>query len=135
MTCTKYCISIYEVRDNSCLTWFSYDKCAWHKFYYTYIFFRADQLRILAGTTKLSDEQRGTIKKLSAITMVRCLGHRFSLVYLMVFSTIFQLYHGGQFYWWRKPEYPRRKPPTCQTLSHNVVLRTYRHGRGSNSQR
>ena len=26
-------------------------------------------------------------------------------------SAIFQLYHGDQFYWWKKPEYPR-KPAT-----------------------
>jgi hypothetical protein len=39
-------------------------------------------------------------------------------------STIFQLYHDGQFYWLRKPAYPEKSTDMPQVTNYNVALST-----------
>ena len=39
-------------------------------------------------------------------------------------STIFQLYHSDQFYWWKKPEYPERTTDMSQVADklHHIMF-------------
>ena len=53
-------------------------------------------------------------------------------------STIYQLFRGRQFYWWKKLEYPKKitdlSEVTDKLLSQNVVSSTPLHEWDSNSQ-
>ena len=75
--------------------------------------------------------------EMNAMTSKRRVGG-YGLWWLMPLLTIFQLYHGGRFYWWRKLEYwyPEKTTDLLQVTYklYHIMLHMYERGIQTNKK-
>ena len=125
IACISYCIQLQTDDRSYCFCLFSIDN-VYH------ILFSCRQTRDVDRSYCIRRFSLDNHHNVSYLLSTKFVSIQFDVYYIWVIgglglwcltslSTIFQLYIGVQFYWWRKPEYPEKSTDISQRILYKVI--------------